>query len=579
MRRTVAWHQVPGLRRVACAPRLHPGYAFRRCPVARMERSGMQDRPPHAEAQASSIKASVLAWVAGSIFIVGGVFAAVAQPGDAEQTTPVRTSSGEVIGLRAAGGGRFLGIPYAAPPVGDLRWRPPQAPKPWSQPLRAIKFGPHCAQTQRGVFASPSSNEDCLTLNVFTPQTQPSGGAARPVMVWFHGGGLFSGESDDYDGSLLARDGDVVVVTLNYRVGVFGFLSHPALNTEGHAYANYGIMDQQAALRWVKANIRGFGGNPDNVTIFGQSGGGTAVMANLVSPQSAGLFHRAINQSGTRIAVTRPETFLKIGTELATAAGCADQSAACLRGLSVEQVLAKQTGVLRVVADFPSVDGTIITEPALQAFQAGRFNRVPILTGLVQDEQSFFMPELNSKKPLTSEELDRYIASFGAPHRESILASYKIASYPTPTMAEIAIAQGAKACTARMLNAAWSRYVPVYAYEFRDRTAPSYFEPPSYPMNAYHTAELQYLFPSFHGGQGTPHPLNAAQEALSREMVAYWTSFARDGVPAAKSVPPWPRYVSDTDLVRHLDLAPRQDVGGYGKANDCAMWDQVLSYR
>ena len=320
-----------------------------------------------------------------------------------ELTKPVRTVFGEVVGLQIDGGSRFLGIPYAAPPVGDLRWRPPRAPAAWSAPLQVVKYGPHCAQTQRGVFASPSNSEDCLTLSVFSPEAQPTASAGRPVMIWFHGGGLFSGESDDYDGSLLARQGGVIVVTLNYRVGVFGFLSHPALNAEGHPSVNYGIMDQQAALQWVKANIRAFGGDRGNVTIFGQSGGGTAVMANLVSPKSAGLFHRAINQSGTRIAVTRPEAFLKIGTEFGTASGCADKGADCLRALSVEQVLARQDGVLRVVADFPSVDGTIIPEPALAAFEAGRFNRVPILKSARRCRPSWY-----ARRAGGTGRLDRY---------------------------------------------------------------------------------------------------------------------------------------------------------------------------
>src|ERR1700722_6387220 len=211
-------------------------------------------------------------------------------------------------------------------------------------------------------------------------------------MVWFYGGGLFSGESNDYDASKLVGRGNVVVVTLNYRVGAFGFLSHPALNAEGHAFANYGTMDQQFALKWVQRNIAAFGGDPQNVTIFGQSGGGTAVMANLGPPLSKGLFHRAINESGTRIAVTSPATAVQAGKDFAAAAGCSDQSTKCLRALTVEQVLDHQSGIVKYVTVFPSVDGTVITHPAFEAFSKGLFNQVPLLTGLVADEQAFFLP-------------------------------------------------------------------------------------------------------------------------------------------------------------------------------------------
>jgi para-nitrobenzyl esterase len=514
-----------------------------------------------------------------------GLAAAGAQAQDAQTTGIVHTQEGDVQGLAADSIGKFLGIPYAAPPVGDLRWRPPQDVQPWAQTLQATKFANWCPQQQRGVFAAPSSTEDCLYLNVFTPDATPSASAKRPVMVWFYGGGLFSGESNDYDGSKLAKRGGVVVVSLNYRIGALGFFSHPAINGEGHPYANYGIMDQQSALKWVQRNIAAFGGDPKNVTIFGQSGGGTAVLANLQSPLSKGLFHRAINESGTRIAVTPPATMLKLGEDFAKTAGCTDQSAACLRSLTVDQVLANQAGITRVVSDFPSVDGTVITSSAFAAFSKGNYNKVPILTGLVQDEQAFFMAELNTKVPLTAEEFDRYAASFGAEHKDKLLKKYPLQDYASPSLAEIAMAQGSKACTARSLDRAWAKHAPVYAYEFRDRTAPSYFPETSYPMRAYHTSELQFLFPLFHGGQGTSKPLSAEQEKLSDMMVDYWTSFARAGSPnhggkgKADAPPAWARYSAQKDNIQVLDLPAPKAAQGYGKENDCALWDPVLSWK
>jgi para-nitrobenzyl esterase len=499
-----------------------------------------------------------------------------------EQTRVVHLADGDLRGLVAGSVDEFLGIPYAAPPTGDLRWQPPRAPAHWAQTLAAAKFGNTCPQQQRGVFAAPSNTEDCLYLNVFAPHATAAAATRRPVMVWFYGGGLFSGESNDYDASKLVRRGNVVVVTLNYRVGALGFFSHPAINAEGHAFANYGIMDQQFALKWVQRNISTFGGDPGNVTISGQSGGGTAVMANLVSPLSKGLFHRAINESGTRIGVTPPATALQAGQDFAAAAGCSDQSAKCLRALTVEQVLDHQAGIVKYVTDFPSVDGTVIPHTAFEAFSKGLFNQVPILTGLVADEQAFFLPEANTHKPLSKDDFEKYAASFGPQHVETVLNKYPLANYASPSLAEIAMAQGAKSCTARQLDRQWAKYVAVYAYEFDDRTAPSYFPDLSYPMLAYHTSELQYLFPLFHGGQGTPHSLNDAQQRLSNEIVDYWTRFARYGSPnrpGTSRSPVWPRYSADRDNIQSVNSPTSETVESYGQANDCALWDSILTFQ
>jgi para-nitrobenzyl esterase len=493
---------------------------------------------------------------------------------DTDLTGIIQTSSGPVRGEQRAGIDRFLGIPYAAPPVGMLRWRPPAPPLVASSTLDATHFAPTCAQAARGKFASPSQSEDCLYLNVFAPHPAPSG-ARHPVMVWIYGGGLFSGESDDYDGSSLARAG-TIVVTFNYRIGALGFFSQPAINAEGHAYANYGLMDQQAALRWVKSNITAFGGDPDNVTIFGQSGGGTSALAQLVSPPASGLFQRVIVQSGTHILPYPPEEALSAGKAFATAAGCPDQSAQCLRALSVTQVLQHQARIAQhVAASFPVIDGQIVTQGAEQAFTIGTFNRVPIVNGLVEDEQAFFLPEiLTGSAPLDANGYKHFLGSFGAAHVAALTSAYPLAPNASPSETEIAAAQDMKICIARRLDREWSRYVKVYAYQFDDRTAPSYFPPVSYPMRAYHTAELQYLFPQFHGGGGTPHPLDPAQRALSNEMIAYWTSFAATGVPVASSAT-WPDYRSEQDNAQHLDTTGIRSVSAYGAGHHCELWDTI----
>ena len=226
---------------------------------------------------------------------------AAASPASSGASPIVRSDGGLVRGADAAGVRSFLGLPYAAPPTGNLRWRPPQPAAAWSGVRDATKFGPSCPQSTVGnPFLPPGPiSEDCLYLNVYTPASHSSGGGGRPVLVWIHGGGLVQDGARNYDGTKLAADG-AVVVTINYRLGALGFLAHPALASRpGGAAGNYGLMDQQAALRWVQRNIAHFGGDPRNVTIAGQSAGGLSVLAQMVSPGARGLFQRAIVQSGT----------------------------------------------------------------------------------------------------------------------------------------------------------------------------------------------------------------------------------------------------------------------------------------
>ncbi|MGN6176819.1 MAG: carboxylesterase/lipase family protein, partial [Streptosporangiaceae bacterium] len=246
----------------------------------------------------------------------------------------VSTGDGAVRGTTVGTVGEFLGIPYAAPPIGNLRWRPPAAAASWHGVRDATQFGPSCPQALTGNPLLPPGpiSEDCLYLNVYAPAVNSDDQGGRPVLVWIHGGGLVQDGARDYDGSELAADG-VVVVTINYRLGALGFLAHPALASRpGGAAGNYGLMDQQAALRWVQRNIARFGGDPDNVTIAGQSAGGLSVLAQMVSPGARGLFQRAIVESGTFALNQRPlATAETAGETFATAVGCPDQSAACLR--------------------------------------------------------------------------------------------------------------------------------------------------------------------------------------------------------------------------------------------------------
>src|ERR1700722_12181991 len=310
----------------------------------------------------------------------------------------VRTAEGTVQGFISNGVGAFLGIPYASPPVGDLRWQPPKPHAAWTTTLNATKFGNTCPQiTELGVFAGPVSlTEDCLYLNVFTTHANPTAGAKKlPVLVWIHGGGLFDGESNDYDASALIKNGPAgptVVVTINYRLGLLGYLGHPALDAEGHDFGNYGLMDQQEALRWVHRNIAAFGGDPGNVTVGGQSAGATSTAAVIISPASGGLLHRAIFESGPLLTVAPRELAESRGTAFATAAGCGpDGTAACLRALSVQKILSLQ-GTAAANGPYVTgliVDGTVLPIPGDTAWSTGKFNHMPIMNGSVRDEGAF----------------------------------------------------------------------------------------------------------------------------------------------------------------------------------------------
>src|SRR5215469_11951008 len=310
------------------------------------------------------------------------------------------TTRGPVSGLvTPAGIHAFLGIPYAAPPVGNLRWRPPVPHDHWFAPLNATQFGNHCPQPPTP-FGRPSVTEDCLFLNVFTPGDDGNRASIfdvfrnrRPVMVWIHGGALVTGESDDYDPTALVQDG-VIVVTINYRLGALGFLAHPALaaestdpdhdfDTDANSAGNYGLMDQQAALRWVRDNIFFFGGDPFNVTIFGQSAGGLSVLSQLVSPSAGGLFHKAIIESGAYNLNTESLAAAEAaGIAFAAAAGCANQTAACLRALPVTTILANEN----TAGYTPNLDVEFLPLSVGTALATGQFHHGPVIQGSNYDK-------------------------------------------------------------------------------------------------------------------------------------------------------------------------------------------------
>ena len=499
----------------------------------------------------------------------------------------VTTTDGAVRGAAGPAGNAFLGLPYAAPPTGSLRWRPPQPPAHWRGVRDATSFAPSCPQNPAAnPFLPPGPlSEDCLYLNVYTPARHSrggtGGGAGKPVIVWIHGGGLTQDGSRNYDPTALAADG-VVVVTINYRLGALGFLAHPALASRpGGPAGNYGLMDQQAALRWVQANIARFGGNPRNVTIAGESAGGLSVLAHLVSPGSRGLFQKAIIQSGAFALDQQPLADAEAaGESFAAGAGCPDQTAACLRSLPVTALVSTP------FAGIPGVvDGQVLTEPIGTALAAGRFARVPVLDGTDHDEERIFVTfgraisgGANVGIPDQQVTASSYQADIAAvlavpdARAAAIAAEYPPAAYPSPAVAFSTLAGDANfACPAFQLDSLTAQRAPTFGYEFNDDAAPEIFAPPLIPPAvATHGSELQYLF----GLPNAPVPgtLSAGQQTLAASMRAAWANFAATGNPATAAVP-WPAFGhAGRPSVLSLVVPQPQAETDFAARHHCAFW-------
>jgi para-nitrobenzyl esterase len=478
--------------------------------------------------------------------------------------SPVVTEDGPVTGTNVFGVSGYLGIPYAAPPVGQLRWMPPQPHGMWSGVFDANSFGNYC--TQPNGTGGTLGAEDCLTLNVFTPAKIR---APLPVMVWIHGGGLVTGGSFLYDPSPLVTQGNLIVVTINYRLGYLGFFAHPAIDAEGHLNGNYGLMDQQFALQWVQRNIAAFGGNPDRVTVFGESAGGQSVYSNLASPTARGLFQRAIAESGAYVEFQDYYDFIvslaageTIGTSavpsgeaIATGVGCASQRAGCLRAVPASALASAEPGTI-----YPFVDGTILTQTPTAAFTSGRFNQVPVISGGNHDEWRIFVADQYdfTGNPLVTptQYQDATIALYGStlgPILYDIV--YPLASYSSPGIAlGTSGTDGIFACPERNSVRLLAQNVSTYAYEFNDENAPDLFAPTAlatFPLGAYHGSELQYLFNFNERFTGT-NPFTRQQQALSNSMISYWTTFATNADPNSAGQPVWSPYSSATDQFQSL---------------------------
>jgi para-nitrobenzyl esterase len=575
------------------------------CPAPRPSPAQPVRRSRAAPSRARSIAAALLAAAVSACSLNPGAVPQLVNAPDARDAV-VMTTSGPVIGVEAPQGSAFLGIPYAAPPVGPLRWRAPQPPAPWGEPRDATRLGSPCMQslTQGEVLGQrlglPLGDEDCLTLNVYAPAAGPALLASadlaatprvlprmgrRPVMVWLYGGGFHFGASGWYDPSVLAQKAGVVVVSLNYRLGALGFLAHPALRAEDPgSSSSLALLDQQAALRWVKANIAAFGGDPGNVTLFGESAGGWSTCFQLASPGAAGLFHRAIIESG---ACTLPNSVIsrseaeRGGLAMAAELGCADPAtaAACLREKSGEQILRARPHRPSSVGQngwSPVVGDALLPLDPREAFARGRFNRVPVINGTNLDEGRLFAG------PLTVIGQMRTAASYAAmvnkifgQRAPAVLAEYP--PEPSPGIAFATVVTDAIfACPARRLNRLLAPHVAVHAYEFADPETATTLPPLPGVMRlgAYHAGEIAYVMQS-RWVLADPASFTPPQRALSDTMQGYWTTFARNGNPNAPGAPPWPALRGNANGV--LSLAPDRigPAEAFSERHRCAFWARL----
>ena len=471
----------------------------------------------------------------------------------------VATTSGRVRGAQAGATWAWKGGPYAAPPVGELRLRPPAPPACAATELDARTLAPACPQLDAN--DAYLGDEDCLYLNVWAPAAASA--SPRPVMFWIHGGGNAVGTASDpiYDGRRLAEAGDVVVVTINYRLGQLGFLADASLAAADGAVGNYGTLDQIAALRWVHDNIAAFGGDPGNVMVFGESAGGRNTCTLLAAPAAAGLFHRALVQSGACKFLDSKTDAQTTADAVATALGCTGDRAACFRAATAEQLTranAQPVGALAAGTYGSVIDGVTLVEQPEAAIAAGRHHHMPFAIGANADETAREAP-LN----LTQAQYENLVrAQYGA-LGNAVLAQYPAASYPTPRAAYVRVTTDSRfVCPSREIaaHADAGQTEPVYRYFFR--YAPT-------ALGAPHGIDVPFVFGTFDAilVGGTPYQPTANDLALAAAVQGYWSRFARTGDPAG--TPAWPVYdASDTALVLDDPLATEAAI----RDADCDFW-------
>ncbi len=505
-------------------------------------------------------------------FLVAGVVLLAAAPGLGQQPSSIAVEGGQVQGTSEDGLTVYKGIPFAAPPVGDLRWRAPRPAATWEGVLQATKFGPGPMQ---GGNPPSGKSEDCLYLNVWTPAK--SANDRIPVLVWIYGGGFGAGATSErnYSGETLAKKG-VVLVSIAYRVGQLGFLAHPELSSESpnRVSGNYGLLDMVAGLHWVQKNIAAFGGDPQKVTIFGESAGGIAVSMLCASPLAKGLFHGAISQSGGSFGPPRPTTFPGENLKRLADAERAGEAYAKTAGVSsiaeLRKIAADRLPTGRGLGmSWPIIDGWVIPDDQHKLYEAGRFNDTPILVGYNSDEGASFSP------PKTSED---YIS--GVKNRYGSFAESLLKAYPTGS--------GTPPKTARDLarDAAFGWHTWVWARlqakNGKSKAFYYYFDQhPDYPegspqagRGSPHGQDVAYVFQ--HLNTSNPQTTKADLE-ISEAMATYWTNFAKRGDPSGEGVPAWPAFSDANPVVMVFGQTPH--MGPVPSAESLKTLDAYFAWR
>lgn len=486
---------------------------------------------------------------AGALALAGLMLATY--PAAFADSLTVKTAAGEAHGKTINDGKvkAFLGLPYAAPPAGDLRWKAPEPVAKWKGERDATKFGAHCAQGkvfEDMIFQDGPGSEDCLFLNVYTP-ADASKKSKLPVMFWIHGGGYSGGGSSEprHNGDFLPTKG-VVLVTINYRLGVFGFLATADLAKEANGMSgNYGLMDMVAALQWVKANIEQFGGDPNNVTIFGESAGSFAVSTLMASPMAKGLFHKAIGESGgafsSVLSLDTLEAREKADGEWVDTLGV--KSLAELRALPTDKIL--EAAPKKKGGFPPDIDGKLLTEPVDKTYADGHQEHIPLLAGWNADEASFM-----GGRGMT---VDGWKGMAGGVYKDKSADFLKL--YPGDTDAQAlrsAIDFGSDSFIAfstwKWLEAhRKTGESPVYRYHFELAALPSKYHPGTY---AFHSDDIEYVFGTLDTRPG--ETVRPEDRKLSDQFMSYWTNFAKTGDPNGPGLPEWPKYGKGDELI-HLD--------------------------
>lgn len=501
---------------------------------------------------------------------------ACSSPAPAARATPgrpvlVRVSDGWLRGTVSQGVREFLGIPYAAPPVHDLRFAPPQPARPWNGIRSATAHGPACVQFQSmGVPASLATSENCLYLDIYAPARARTG-ANLPVLFWIHGGNFTQGSGVLFGGQRFVSLTNSIFVSINYRLGPYGFLALPQLEAASpQGVGNYGLLDQIAALRWVRSNITAFGGDAHNITIDGQSAGSSSVCDMLASPLAAGLFQRGILESGPCTVI--PPTSLPgaetTGEQFAAEAGCPQLQAVvtCLRSArTAAMVSAAQTDTV----NNPVYGTAVLPVPPARAIASGRWNKVPLVIGGVRSEGKLF---IIAQAGLTAEQYTEAIDMDYGSNAAAVLARYPVRDYPAPFYAFAAVlTDSLYACNSYRFASQLARQVPTWQEEFDDPTSPgmSGWQPRGINMSNAHSAELAYLWNFTLAGR----PLSPAELRLGEQMDRYWAAFARAGNPSVPGQVTWAVVTAASHPV--IDFHPAGDTVSatvFPAEHQCAFW-------